>query len=148
MGRNWVAVASADHVRIGRGAGFMQVHHGKAAALRRIAPGDWVIYYSPTTAFGGKDKLQAFTAIGVVKDGDPYQAHMGDGFRPFRRDVAWLDAREAPIQKLLSVLEFTASDRNWGYQLRFGLFPISDQDRRTIAEAMQACLEGGASQRL
>jgi hypothetical protein len=138
MSRNWIAVASADHVRLGREAGFMQVHHGKAAALRRIAPGDCVIYYSPTAAFGGKDKLQAFTAIGVVSDGDPYQADMGDGFRPFRRDVAWLDAHEAPIQPLLGVLEFTAGNRNWGYQLRFGLFPISDRDRQIIAEAMQA----------
>jgi hypothetical protein len=138
MGRNWIAVASADHVRLGREAGFMQVHHGKAAALRRIAPGDCVIYYSPTAEFGGKDKLQAFTAIGVVSDGDPYQADMGDGFRPFRRNVAWLEAHEAPIQALLSVLEFTAGNRNWGYQLRFGLFPISDHDRQIIAEAMQA----------
>jgi hypothetical protein len=138
MSRNWIAVASADHVRLGCEAGFMQVHHGKAAALRRISPGDWVVYYSPTVAFGGKDKLQAFTAIGVVKDGDPYQAGMGGGFHPFRRDDGWLEAREAPIQPLLSVLEFTAGNRNWGHQLRFGLFPISDHDRQIIAEAMQA----------
>src|SRR5579864_8135925 len=138
MSRNWIAVASADHVRLGREAGFMQVHHGKAAALRRISPGDWVIYYSPTAAFGGKDKLRAFTAIGVVSDGVSYQADMGDGFRPFRRDVVWLDAHEAPIQPLLGVLEFTAGNRNWGYHLRFGLFPISDHDRQIIAEAMQA----------
>jgi len=30
MSRNWVAVASAGHVRIGRSKGFMQVNHGKA----------------------------------------------------------------------------------------------------------------------
>lgn len=47
MSRNWVAVASAEHVRIGRAAGFMQVCHGKAAPLRRIKPGDRVAYYSP-----------------------------------------------------------------------------------------------------
>ncbi len=116
----------------------MQVHHGKAAALRRISPGDWVIYYSPTNAFGGKDKLQAFTAIGVVKNGDPYQADMGGGFHPFRRDVAWFEAQEAPIQMLLGTLEFAAGNRNLGYQLRFGLFAISDQDRQVIAEAMRA----------
>ncbi|HXP05549.1 MAG TPA: EVE domain-containing protein [Stellaceae bacterium] len=138
MGRNWIAVASADHVRLGREASFMQVHHGKAAALRRISPGDWVVYYSPTVAFGGKDKLRAFTAIGVVKDGDPYQADMGGGFHLFRRDVSWLGGHDAPIQPLLGVLEFTAGNSNWGYQLRFGLFPISDHDRQIIAEAMRA----------
>jgi len=138
MGRNWIAVASADHVRLGREVIFMQVHHGKAAALRRISPGDWVVYYSPTVAFGGKDKLQAFTAIGVVKDGDPHQADMGGGFHPIRRDVSWLGGHDAPIQPLLGVLEFTAGNRNWGYQLRFGLFSISDHDRQIIAEAMRA----------
>ncbi|MDD5576645.1 MAG: EVE domain-containing protein, partial [Acidithiobacillus sp.] len=56
MSRNWVAVASAEHVRIGRAAGFMQVCHGKAAPLRRIKPGDRVAYYSPTVEFGGKNK--------------------------------------------------------------------------------------------
>ena len=77
--RNWIAVASADHVRRGRSGGFMQVCHGKAAPLRRVSPGDGVAYYSPTETFGGKDRLQAFTAIGVVAPGAPYQADMGDG---------------------------------------------------------------------
>jgi EVE domain-containing protein len=66
---SWIAVASAEHVRIGRAQGFMQVCHGKAAPLRRLAPGDRIAYYSPTESFGGKDRLQAFTAIGVVAPG-------------------------------------------------------------------------------
>ena len=57
MSKNWVAVASAEHVRIGRSKGFMQVCHGKAAPLRRVHPGDGVVYYSPTGAFQAKDKL-------------------------------------------------------------------------------------------
>lgn len=59
MPKYWLAVASANHVRIAK-AGFMQVNHGKAAPLRRISPGDGVAYYSPTITLGGKDKLQAF----------------------------------------------------------------------------------------
>ena len=82
MSRNWVAVASAEHVRIGRSKGFMQVSHGKAAPLRRIHPGDGVVYYSPTNALGGKDKLQSFTAIGIVKDGAPYQVDLGRRLLP------------------------------------------------------------------
>jgi hypothetical protein len=50
----------------------MQVSHGKSAPLRRIEPGDRVVFYSPTDVFRGKDKLQSFTAIGVVKEGAPY----------------------------------------------------------------------------
>lgn len=140
MSRNWVAVASADHVRIGRSKGFMQVCHGKAAPLRRIQPGDHVVYYSPTNAFGGKDGLQSFTAIGVVNDGVPFQAETGGGFCPFRRDVSWCAAEETPIKPLVGRLQFTTAKRNWGFQLRFGLFEISEQDMAMIAEAMGASL--------
>ena len=118
----------------------MQVCHGKAAPLRRIRPGDRVAYYSPSEVFRGKDKLQAFTAVGMVRAGEPYQFDMGGGFVPFRRDVDWLKAEEAPIQPLLDVLDFTGGVRNWGYQLRFGLFAVSDHDMRLIASTMKAPL--------
>ena len=90
----------------------MQVCHGKAAPLRRIKPGDRVVYYSPTVEFGGKNKLQAFTAIGIVKAGEPYSFNTEEGFCPFRRDVAWSHANESPIQPILNVLEFSVGKRN------------------------------------
>ena len=137
MPSNWIAVASAEHVRIGRAGGFMQVCHGKGAPLRRLAPGDRVAYYSPTEIFGGKAPLRAFTAFGTVLLGNPYQADMGGGFHPFRRDVDWArEAWEAAIRPLLPALEFTAGGRNWGYPFRFGLFPVSDRDMAVIARAM------------
>jgi len=138
MSRNWVAVASAEHVRIGRSQGFMQVCHGKAAPLKRIQPGDGVVYYSPTNVFRSNDGLQSFTAIGVVRDGVPYQADMGGGFSPFRRDVEWRTAEEMPIKPLIGRLQFTTAKRNWGFQLRFGLFEISAADIAMIADAMGA----------
>ena len=134
----WVGVASADHVRRGRSGGFMQLGHGKAAPLKRIKPGDRVVYYSPTVTLGGKDKLQAFTAIGTVKDREPYVFDMGKSFMLYRRDVTWAKAVETPIHPLLDQLEFTAGKANWGYQLRFGLFPISAADFKLIAAAMGA----------
>ena len=139
MSRSWVAIASAEHVRIGRSNGFMQVCHGKAAPLKRIQPGDDVVYYSPTNVFRGNDKLQSFTAIGVVRDVAPYQADI-EGFSPFRRDVDWRTAKEAPIKPLLGRLQFTTVKPNWGYQLRFGLFEISGHDMAVIAAAMEAVL--------
>ncbi|WP_214476188.1 EVE domain-containing protein [Mesorhizobium sp. dw_380] len=138
MSACWIAVASVQHVRRGRKEGFMQVNHGKAAPLRRVKPGDGIIYYSPTTVLGEKDGLQAFTAIGTVREGEPYQGDMGGGFTPFRRDVEWMAAEETPIKLLLDRLDFTAGKSNWGYQLRFGLFEINDHDFRLIAEAMGA----------
>jgi EVE domain len=138
--KNWIAVASAEHVRIGRSNGFMQVCHGKAASLRRISPGDRVAYYSPTETFKGKNHLQAFTAIGVVELRAPYQVDMGGGFRPFRRDVLWCEAVESSIGPLLGKLLFVRNNENWGYHLRFGLFQIDEEDMRLIAYSMGAKL--------
>jgi len=141
MTRNWLAVASAEHVEIGLSEGFMQVSHGKASPLRRIQPGDRIVYYSPNRhytpshALRGKDQLQAFTAIGTVKPGTPYQADMGFGFRPYRRDVAWHDAAATPLAMVKDMLAFT-QDKNWAYRLRQGVVEISDADMTTIAEAM------------
>ncbi|RWM08844.1 MAG: EVE domain-containing protein [Mesorhizobium sp.] len=138
MSAYWIAVASAEHVRIGRKGGFMQVNHGKAAPLRRIKPGDGIVYYSPSTVLGEKDGLQSFTALGTVREGEVYQGIMGGGFTPARRDVDWSDASQAPIKPLLDRLDFTAGKPSWGYQLRFGLFEVSEHDFRLIGEAMGA----------
>ena len=141
MSGNWIAVASAAHVRIGQVGGFMQVCHGKAAPLRRIKPGDCVAYYSPAINMGDKSKFQTFTALGIVKPGDPYSFDMGTGFCPYRRDVHWYNSVDAHIAPLLEKLEFTAGQRNWGYQLRFGFFQISATDMRDIAAAMNVVVD-------
>lgn len=138
--KNWIAVASANHVARGIAGGFMQVNHGKAAPLKRISPGDLICYYSPVKEFGGTEKLQAFTAIGTIKPGDIYQGDMGGGFTPFRRNVEWFTGRDAPIAPLLDKLEFTKGKTNWGYQMRFGLFEVSAVDMELIAASMKARL--------
>ena len=139
----WIAACAADaHVRIGRAGGFMQVNHGKGPPLRRISPGDRVIYYSPTETYPGKDKVQAFTALGIVRPGDPYQAEMSACFHPWRRDVDWFDIKETPIRPLLGSLAFTRDTPNWGYQLRFGLFGIENEDADRIFAAMTLASEG------
>jgi hypothetical protein len=143
MRRNWIAVASAEHARRGcaqPAQGYMQVCHGKCAPLQRVAPGDRVAYYSPTTVMGGKDKLQRFVSIGIVQNGVPYEFNMGGGFVPYRRDVAYVAAQEAPIVPLLDAFEFVQDRARWGYKFRFGLFKVSDADMRVIATAMQAPL--------
>jgi hypothetical protein len=63
-----------------------------------------------------------------------------EGFSPFRRDIDWRPGEEVPIKPLLGRLQFTTAKRNWGYQLRFGLFEISEHDMATIAAAMGASL--------
>jgi EVE domain len=143
--KNWIAVASAEHALRGRsgegGAGYMQVCHGKQAPLRRVQPGDRVAYYAPVLEFGGKDKSQAFVSIGRVQPGEPYVFDMGGGFMPYRRDVRYLPARDAPIAPLLDLLTFIENRQRWGYKFRFGLFDIPDHDMQLIASAMQADLQ-------
>jgi len=141
MDRNWIAVASADHVQGGQRDGFMQVCHGKAAPLRRLCAGDKVVYYSPSQFFGSKTKLQAFTALGIIRQRETYQVDMTEGFHPYRRDVLWLPSQVAAIHPLLESMEFSAGVRNWAYQFRFGIVEISSHDMDIIAAAMQVNMD-------
>lgn len=136
-------MASADHARRGRDEfaaqslpGFMQVCHGKLAPLKRVLPGDLVTYYAPTVTMGGQAKSQSFVSFGIVEPGDPYAFDMG-GFVPYRRNVRYLEAVEAPIGPLLDAFEFVEDRSRWGYKFRFGLFSISNHDMPLIAKAMQ-----------
>ena len=142
----WLAVASAEHVRVGRQDGFMQVNHGKRAPLKRIRPGDGVVYYSPSVRMGEKDGFQSFTAIGFVREGEPYLAEMGCG-KAYRKDVDWLDAPEQPLRPLLGWLDFT-QDRNWGYKLRFGLIELGQSDFEFLQEILMSELEVVRQRRL
>ena len=134
--RHWIAVASAEHVANGVALGIMQVCHGQGGPLRRIRPGDTVIYYSPTGTFRGSDRLQQFTAFGIVRRTEPYQVRMSDDFRPFRRDVDYLAARPASILPLLENLDLARGNRNWGWKFRLGLVEITAGDCACIAHAM------------
>jgi EVE domain len=134
--RYWIATASAEHVRRGRSEGFMQVCHGTGAPLRRTAPGDGIVYYSPTVTFRGSDKLQAFTAVGRVAEATVATFYMGNGFLPHRRKVIWWPAAEAPIRPLLDRLDLTRGRANWGMVFRYGLIRITPEDFTRIAGAM------------
>ena len=135
---NWVAVASAEHVAIGRAQGIMQVGHGKGAPLKRLHAGDRIVYYSAVQVFGTKDVCQAFTAVGTLRDERVYQGDMGNGFHPFRKDVDWLPSHDAPIRPLLEALSFTQGKANWGYAFRFGLLKVTAADMAVIMRAMNA----------
>ncbi|WP_425072530.1 EVE domain-containing protein [Sagittula sp. S175] len=134
--RCWIAVASAEHVARGCREGFMQVCHGKGGPLRRMRPGDGVAYCSPTRLFRGSGKLQAFTALGRLREREPYQVTQAEGFHPRRRDVAWSAARVAAIAPLLEQFAFTRGQKAWGYRFRVGLFEVSRADFSCIAGVM------------
>jgi predicted RNA-binding protein len=135
--RYWIGVASKEHVLKGVEQGVCQLCHGKSNSLKRLAPGDWIIYYSPRARMQNGDIIQAFTAIGQVLPGEPYLFNMGGGFTPYRRDVQFINAIDAPIRPLLDELSFIKNKQSWGYVFRFGLLEIPECDFQRIATAMQ-----------
>ncbi|MBD2701248.1 EVE domain-containing protein [Spirosoma sp. BT702] len=132
----WIVVASKDHVVRGVTGGFMQANHGKEAPLKRMKPGDWVIFYSPKRELEGDEKLQTFMAIGQVSDDKIYQHYMSDTFVPFRRNVSFYDSREVPVQPLIDDLSFIQTKKSWGYTFRFGFFEINKVDFERIRRRM------------
>lgn len=135
--RNWLAVASADHVARGVKEGFMQVCHGKNAPLRRLHAGDRIAYYSPGQVMGGPANLRSITALGIVADDDITQVEMAPGFRPFRRRVRWISSRPVPVERLRADPGFILSGPGWGGKLRFGLLSIDSYSMDLIAAAMR-----------
>jgi hypothetical protein len=130
----WLGVVSRAHVQRGVTGGFAQLCHGKAQPLRRMARGDWLVYYSPTIEMGG-DALRAFTAIGQVEGAEIYRYDMGGGFVPYRRDIRYAEAQEVALDVIKQRLEFCARP-NWGMALRRGHLPLAAADFVTIAAAM------------
>jgi len=131
----WIGVVSKDHVDMGVAGGFTQLNHGKAGPLERMRPGDGFVFYSPRTEYPAGTPVQAFTAIGRVRPRAIFQAEAGS-MRPFRREVDYLPAREAPIKPLIDELSFIRSKEHWGAAFRFGFVRVPEQDFARIAAAM------------
>ncbi len=132
----WIIVASKDHLQRGLAGGFIQANHGKAAPLKRMHQGDFVIFYSPKVEFEKPEKLQCFTAICKLVDEDIYQHDMGGGFVPFRRNVKFLPAQDVSILPLINDLTFIKDKTHWGAPFRFGMLQIPEEGFRSIAEKM------------
>jgi hypothetical protein len=133
-----LGVVSKEHVLRGAAGGFTQLCHGKKAALARMSPGDWLIFYSPTVSFGGDDRLKAFTAAGRVVDGEVYLFDMGGGFVPWRRRLAFLTPRDVPVERVKQRLSFIRDNPHWGYLARRGHFEIPVADAEVILGEMGA----------
>lgn len=132
----WLGVISRDHIRRGVAGGFIQLCHGKAAPLRRMAEGDALVIYSPRSGMGEGEVLQAFTAFGIVGPPEIVQVEMAPGFTPFRREVQWLQVPEVPIRPLVERLSFTAGNPGWGMLLRRGHLPLTDGDLALLRGCM------------
>jgi hypothetical protein len=135
--RYWLGVVCGEHVERGVSGGFAQLCHGKEAPLRQMNPGDWLIYYSPSTKMRGGKPLKAFTALGQVVDERVFPFDLGGGFVPFRRRIRYLAVRSVPVAELHYVLHLTGRP-SWGMALRRGHLALDQHDFDIIANAMQA----------
>lgn len=111
--------------------------HGAHSAVKRLQPGDWFAYYSPTETLGGKQAIRRFTAIGTIAEGAPEPSDvMGATSEAWLRRAHYLDAQEADIYLLLPQLGFITDASHWGMYFRKSLFKTSAADFSTIADAM------------
>lgn len=83
MSNNWIAVASAEHVRIGRAGGFMQVCHGKATPLRRVKPGIMLFTTLQLLSSAAKKNYRLLLLSVLSKRGNPTSSIWGMGFVHF-----------------------------------------------------------------
>jgi predicted RNA-binding protein len=132
----WINTISRDHVMRGVEGGFTQANHGKPTVLKRLKKGDWLIFYSPKTSYDGGEPLQAFTAIGQVKDEELYQFEMTPDFIPWRRNVNFKKCQETQIKPLIESLSFIKDKTHWGFMFRFGMFQIPEEDFELIKNAI------------
>lgn len=132
----WIGVASKDHVANGVTLGICQFCHGKSTPAKRLAKGDYVIYYSPKNTMNGSEAYQKFTAIGIVQDDAPYQVEINDDFKPFRRNIKYLKAKHVDIRPLVESLPFIKNKKSWGYIFRYGFLEIDQESFNIIATHM------------
>jgi predicted RNA-binding protein len=132
----WIATISKEHAMRGVADSFIQVCHGKEVPLKRMKKGDYLLIYSSKITMEGNEKCQAFTAVGHVKDDEIYQYQMTENFKPFRRNIEFLNCTESSIIPLINDLEFISDKKFWGYPFRFGFFEIKEQDFNFITSKM------------
>ena len=73
-------------------------------------------FYSPRSQLRAGVPVQSFTAIGRVRDREPYLYPQTPSFSPTRRDVTYFKAQAAPIEPLLGeLLVYSSWGRIWHF---------------------------------
>lgn len=129
--------ASKDHVLTGVKHGFAQAGHGRKDFVSKLSKGDWIVYYSAKEKFKDGEAYQRFTAIGQVKDNEPYQPNVQSDLKPFRRDIKYKKSKEAKISPLIESLSFIKNKRRWGFYFISGFREIPKEDFEVIKYAMK-----------
>ncbi len=132
----WIGVACKEHVENGIKLSICQFCHGKFSPVKRLRKNDFVVYYSSKITMQNSEPYQKFTAIGVIKDDEVYQVDMGNGFKPFRRNIEYFEVKHLDIRPLISDLSFIKNKKSWGYVFRYGFLEIDKESFIIIANGM------------
>lgn len=134
----WLIVASRDHVFSGIKGGFTQASHGMSSHLEKLNVGDWIAYYSPKRSYGDTKPYQKFVSISKVTGEKVFQVNLSDSFKPYRREVKYLDdIHETDIRPLIPQLAFIKNKTRWGMFLRNGFRSVSNDDFMLICSEMR-----------
>ena len=136
----WINCVAKNHVLAGVEGGYTQAAHGKAEPLRQLSSGDAMVFYSEGTLFRAGERLQAFTAVGLIAGKEPFQTKVTAKFIPWRRRVEFMECEEAPILPLIPTLEFLTDKTDWTRSFKHSLFEITETDFEHIARAMKVDL--------
>lgn len=120
--RTWLLVVSLDHARRGIVGGFVMANHGKRPPLARMATGDGILIYSPTTTFPRGSPLRAITVAGTVTGDEPEPSDAIPG--GYRRRA---DLREIEPLPLETIRDHVPTNR-----LRFGCIELGTDDATAL----------------
>lgn len=133
---HFIGVVHRAQTRTARDRGFVAFSHGDESAVRRLSPGDTVIYYAPKSDFDG-DPVRAFVAPAEVTGEAPHRTDYPGGRTAWVRAATFAKVREVPVRPLLDRLSFVRDPRHWGLAFRRGKFSITPDDHALIAGLMQ-----------
>lgn len=136
MAAYYLGIAEKSYVDLCTEAGVCVLGISGPSGVKKLNPGDGVIYYSPKTAPDG-EVLRAFTAIGEVTGEGEYERDFGSGTLLWCRNVAWRgEAREVSIYDHLDGLSWIKKPKNWGFYMRGSHRAIPGEDFARLSGAM------------
>ena len=126
--RHWGIVVSRDHARRGLEGGFIMANHGKRDGIARMARGDGLLVYSPTTTYPRGEPLRAITMVGEVTGDAPVPSEVIPG--GFRRAAVLREIDPLPLDEVREHLPVS--------RIRFGLFEVPAVDAEAILAMVRA----------
>lgn len=97
-------------------------NHGKRAPVARMAVGDRILIYSPTTTYPRGEPLRAITMAGEVTGAEPVPSTVIDG--GWKRAAALREVQPIPLADVRDHLPTT--------KIRFGFFELPPDDADAI----------------